>query len=99
VLEYIANGLETNISLAQLTAVAGMSSHYFSELFKQSTGRAPHHYVLLQRIEHAKQQLRDPKRGIIEAGLDPGFQKSSHSPVCFENLRGTIKVPGGLPAE
>jgi Transcriptional regulator containing an amidase domain and an AraC-type DNA-binding HTH domain len=46
VLDYIANNLETNISLAQLAAVASMSPHYFSELFKQSTGRAPHHYVL-----------------------------------------------------
>jgi AraC family transcriptional regulator len=55
VLDYIANNLETNMSLAQLAVVAGMSPHYFSELFKQSTGRAPHHYVLLHRIERAKQ--------------------------------------------
>jgi len=89
VLDYIANNLETNISLAQLAAVAGMSPHYFSELFKQSTGRAPHHYVLLHRIERAKQQLRDPKRSIIEAGLDAGFQNSSHFARMFRKLEGT----------
>jgi AraC family transcriptional regulator len=89
VLDYIANNLETNISLAQLAAVAGMSPHYFSELFKQSTGRAPHHYVLLQRIERAKQQLRDPERSIIEAGLDAGFQNSSHFARMFRKLEGT----------
>jgi AraC family transcriptional regulator len=55
VLDYIADCLETNISLSHLAAIAGMSPHYFSELFKQSTGRSPHSYVLLQRIERAKQ--------------------------------------------
>jgi AraC family transcriptional regulator len=42
VLDYIAASLEENISLAQLSAIAGMSPHYFSELFKQSTGRTLH---------------------------------------------------------
>jgi AraC family transcriptional regulator len=48
VLDYIAASLDENLSLAQLAAIAGMSPHYFSELFKLSTGRAPHNYVLMQ---------------------------------------------------
>ncbi len=89
VLDYIAGSLEENISLSQLAAIAGMSPHYFSDLFKQSTGRAPHNYVLLQRIERAKQRLRDPKRSIIDAGLDAGFQNSSHFARMFRKLEGT----------
>ena len=89
VLDYIAASLDKNISLSQLAAVAGMSPHYFSELFKQSTGHAPHTYVLLQRIERAKQQLRDPQRSIIDAGLDAGFQNSSHFSRMFRKLVGT----------
>jgi AraC family transcriptional regulator len=89
VLDYIADGLDENISLSQLAAIAGMSPHYFSELFKQSTGRAPHKYVLLQRIERAKQQLRDPKRSVIDAGLDAGFQNASHFARMFRKLTGT----------
>jgi AraC family transcriptional regulator len=89
VLDYIADSLEENITLSQLAAIAGMSPHYFSELFKQSTGRAPHNYVLLQRIERAKQQLRDPERSIVEAGLDAGFQNSSHFARMFRKLVGT----------
>jgi AraC family transcriptional regulator len=89
VLDYIAESLEENISLSQLAAIAGMSPHYFSELFKQSTGRAPHNYVLLQRIERAKHQLRDPKRSIIDAGLDAGFQNPSHFARVFRKLEGT----------
>jgi AraC family transcriptional regulator len=88
VLDYIANSLEENISLSQLAAIAGMSPHYFSELFKQSTGRTPHNYVVRERIERAKQRLRDPKCSIIEAGLDAGFQDSSHFARLFRRLEG-----------
>ena len=89
VLDYIAANLDENINLAQLAAIAGMSPHYFSELFKRSTGRAPHNYVLMQRIERAKQQLRDPNRSIIDAGLDAGFQNPSHFARMFRKLEGT----------
>ena len=89
VLDYIADSLDENISLSQLAGIAGMSPHYFSELFKQSTGHAPHSYVLLQRIERAKQQLRDPQRRIIDAGIAAGFQNSSHFARMFRKVVGT----------
>jgi AraC family transcriptional regulator len=89
VLDYIAASLEEDLSLAKLAAIAGMSPHYFSELFKLSTGRAPHNYVLMQRIERAKELLRNPKRSVIDAGLDAGFQNPSHFARMFRKLEGT----------
>ena len=89
VVDYIAANLDDNMSLPQLSAIAGMSPHYFSELFKVSTGRAPHNYVLMERIKRAKQELRDPKRSIIDAGLDVGFQNPSHFARMFRKLVGT----------
>ena len=89
VLDYIGDNLETNISLTNLAAVAGMSPHYFCELFKQSIGRSPHNYVLEQRIERAKQLLRTPERTVIEAGLGAGFQNPSHFARMFRKLEGT----------
>jgi AraC family transcriptional regulator len=97
VLDYIAASLEENISLAQLSAIAGMSPHYFSELFKQSTGRTPHTYVLLQRIKRAKERLCDPKCSIIDAGLDAGFENPSHFARVFRRLVGT--TPSRFRAE
>lgn len=89
VLEYIHDNLEMNISLSDLAAIAGMSPHYFCQLFRQSVGRAPHSYVLVQRIERAKQLLRSPKCTIIEAGLNAGFQNASHFARMFRKLEGT----------
>jgi AraC family transcriptional regulator len=106
VIDYIDASLDENITLAKLATIAGMSPHYFSKLFKLSTGRAPHHYVLMQRIERAKRQLRDPKRSIIDAGLDAGFQNPSHFARMFRKVAGTTPskyraehVPGATPLE
>jgi AraC family transcriptional regulator len=106
VLDYIASSLDTDLSLSQLAAIASMSPHYFSELFKQSTGRSPHNYILLQRIERAKQGLRDPARSILDTALDAGFQNSSHFSRMFRKVAGTSPskfradyVPRATPSE
>jgi AraC family transcriptional regulator len=88
VLDFIGDNLEEELSLGQLAAVVGMSSHYFAELFKKSTGHAPHQYVLLQRIERAKEKLQVPGRSVIEAGLESGFQNPSHFARVFRKLVG-----------
>ena len=89
VLDYIESCLHENVTLAQLAALAGMSPHYFSELFKQSTGHAPHSYVLMRRIERAKENLQNPERSIIDAGLEAGFQNPSHFARMFRKIAGT----------
>lgn len=88
VLDYIGDNVADDLSLSQLASVAGMSPHYFAEMFSQSTGRAPHQYVLLQRIERAKQSLRDSSRSVLEAGLDAGFPNPSHFARMFRRLVG-----------
>jgi AraC family transcriptional regulator len=88
VLDHIRDHLADDLSLSELAAITCMSPHYFAELFRQSTGFAPHRYVLLQRIERAKQSLRDPKRSIIDAGLDAGFQNPSHFARVFRKFVG-----------
>jgi AraC family transcriptional regulator len=89
VLEYISENLDRDVSLSQLALIAGMSPHYFAELFRKSTGHTPYNYVLLQRIERAKHQLRERKYTIIEVGLNTGFQNPSHFARVFRQFAGT----------
>jgi AraC family transcriptional regulator len=88
VLDYIGDNLAEDLSLSQLAAVAGMSAHYFSALFKQSTGFPPHSFVLSQRIDRAKESLRDPRCSVLDAGIEAGFQNSSHFARAFRKLVG-----------
>jgi AraC family transcriptional regulator len=89
VLDHIGDNLAKDLSLSQLAAVAGMSPHYFAELFRRSTGHAPHRYVLLQRIERAKQGLHASGCSVVEVGLDAGFQNPSHFARMFRKFVGT----------
>jgi len=88
VLDHVGDNLAEDLSLSRLAAVAGMSPHYFAELFKISTGYAPHKYVLLQRIERAKQSLRDSRHSVLEVALDVGFHNPSHFARTFRKIVG-----------
>jgi AraC family transcriptional regulator len=83
VLDYIAENLTGRLGLEELANVAGMSPHYFSELFRRSMGLPPHQYVVSRRIERAKQSLRNPKHSILEAALSAGFENPSHFARTF----------------
>jgi AraC family transcriptional regulator len=88
VLEYIGENLADDLSLAQLAELAGMSPHYFSELFKTSVGCAPHRFILLQRVERAKNILRDSSRSVVDAGMTTGFSNPSHFARIFRRFVG-----------
>ena len=80
--------LATDISLNQLATVAGMSTHYFAELFRQSTGHPPDRYLLLRTIERAKQSLRYARCSLVEAALESGFHNPSHFARTFRRFVG-----------
>jgi len=88
VLEYIGENLADDLTLEELAGLAGMSPHYFSELFKRSMGCAPHRFVLLQRVERAKNILREPARSVVDAGMTVGFSNPSHFARMFRRFVG-----------
>ena len=88
VLDYIGDNLAEDLSLGQLAAVVDISPHYFTELFKQSTGQTPHQYVLFQRIDRAMKSLNRIDRSITEAGVEAGFPNPSHFARVFRKLVG-----------
>ena len=76
VLDHIGDNLAEDLNLSQLAAVAGMSPHYFAELFKKSMGHAPHRYVLLQRIERAQTRTLGYATQHPRSGTRCGFSES-----------------------
>ena len=88
VLEYIHAHLEQDIKLADLAGSIGMSQFHFSHLFKQSIGTSPYQYLLQQRIERAKQLLKQTDRSIVDIALECGFNSHSHLSKQFRQLTG-----------
>lgn len=76
--DYIDEHLDREIKLLDLSQLVGLSSFYFSRLFKQSIGIPPHQYVLQQRVERAKQLLKTTELPIMEIAISCGFSSHSH---------------------
>lgn len=93
VIEYIEANLDQEIALMALAQTAGMSTHYFSEMFKQSTHFSPHQYVLRRRIERARKLLNDPDITVLEAAVRSGFSDQSHFTKVFRCILGVTRAP------
>ena len=89
VIDYINEYLEQNLSLNELAAIVRMSPTYFANLFKQSTGLAPHQYLIQQRIKRAKRLLKTTDLKIIDIALECGFYNQSHFTKHFRILTQT----------
>lgn len=88
VLEYINEHLDREIKLADLAQLLDMSQFHFSHMFKQAIGTSPYQYLLQQRVERAKQLLKQSERSIAEIALDCGFNSHSHLSKQFRQLTG-----------
>jgi AraC family transcriptional regulator len=96
VIEFIDANLDRPIALADLAETAGISSHYFSELFKRSVQLSPHQYVLRRRIDRARKLLGDPGVSVFEAAVRCGFNDQSHFTKIFHRIVGV--TPTGYRA-
>ncbi|MBE9003574.1 helix-turn-helix transcriptional regulator [Fortiea sp. LEGE XX443] len=87
-LGYIHENLAKDLTLAEIAAVVGMSMYHFSRLFKQSTGSAPHQYVMNCRIAKAKKLLTGTEKTIEQVSEQVGFQSQSHFTNVFRKFMG-----------
>ncbi|NJK67168.1 MAG: helix-turn-helix transcriptional regulator [Leptolyngbyaceae cyanobacterium CSU_1_3] len=88
VLDYIDTHLNQDIKLADLAQLLSMSQFHFSHLFKQSIGTAPYQYLLQQRVERAKQLLKQTDQSIVDIAFLCGFNSHSHLSKQFRQLTG-----------
>ncbi|MEM8642276.1 MAG: helix-turn-helix domain-containing protein [Cyanobacteria bacterium P01_G01_bin.54] len=88
ILDYIDAHLDQNLRLESLAQLLDMSQFHFSRLFKQSLGLSPHQYLLQQRIERAKQLLKQTDQSILDIALAAGFNSHSHLSRQFRQWTG-----------
>lgn len=93
VTDYIKDSLDQDLSLIDLAALVQMSPFYFARLFKQSTGLAPHQFVIRCRVERAKELLMRAEVAIADIATEVGFANQSHLNRHFKRIVGvTPKV-------
>lgn len=88
IVDYIETYLNCDLSLQELAQLVQLSPHYFSQLFKQSTGLSPHQYILRCRIDRGKELLLKGGVSIAQVAKIVGFTDQSHFHRHFKRLEG-----------
>ncbi len=93
---HIQAHLADKLPLADLAAVAGVSTSHFAKAFHRSVGETPHRFLVRQRLEHACALLRVGcgTMPLAEAAFQAGFSSQSHFTRCFRARYGL--PPGEL---
>jgi AraC family transcriptional regulator len=88
ILDFIELNIEDQLSLGDLADEAGMSMFYFARMFKKSTGKSPHQFILERRIKYAKYLLTQTEEPLVEVALSCGWANQSHFTTAFKRLVG-----------
>ncbi|QXH58850.1 AraC family transcriptional regulator [Pseudomonas maumuensis] len=79
------------LTLEDICVAAGLSRGYLIRAFGKRFGLSPHAYLLDQRVQHARAQLR-AGRPIAEVALEAGFADQAHLQRAFKRHLAT--TPG-----
>lgn len=88
VIDYMKANLTRDLSILDLATLTSMSESHFSRSFKQSVGIAPYQYLMQQRVERAKQLLKQQAISISNIALGCGFSNQTHLTKVFRQMTG-----------
>ena len=86
--DFINANLVGDPSISQVAHECGLSSSYFARAFKQATGLPPSRWLTKQRVERAKELLREPGRELADIAQLCGFVDQSHFTRVFSRSEG-----------
>lgn len=76
-------------SIHSLAGKLKYTDYYFSKLFKRETGKSVNEYILLQKIETAKQFLVSTNMSVAEITDQVGIESQSYFTARFRKATGT----------
>lgn len=85
---YIIEHITEDISLESISEKFYLSQYYFSRIFKLKTGENLIDYIVYQKIEKAKQLLKDPHYKVYEISQMVGYQSNRYFGKVFKNHTG-----------
>ncbi|MBK5354172.1 helix-turn-helix transcriptional regulator [Pseudomonas sp. TH41] len=88
--DIIATHLAGDLSVQTIAAECDLSRSHFSRAFKQTTGMAPHAWLMQMRFEKAKElMMSQPLKPISSIAQECGFSDQSHLTRVFTRMLGT----------
>ena len=88
VLKLIEARVHEPLLVEDLAREACLSPFHFARMFKQSTGRSPHAYLVARRVEIARKLLESTDLPIREVSKRAGFSTHAHFCSVFRGAAG-----------
>ena len=85
---YVSEHLNQTIRVGDLAHAAHMSPSHFSRIFKQQTGFSPYDYVLVSRLNRAKEYLQKTNMTVSEIAYEVGFNSDTNFIFFFKSNTG-----------
>ncbi|MBK5511437.1 helix-turn-helix domain-containing protein [Pseudomonas sp. TH15] len=86
--QLILERLGESLEVTELAKACALSRSHFSRAFKCSTGLSPQDWIRCQRIERAKQLIRDTDLTLTQISLECGFCDQAHFCHIFTRSEG-----------
>lgn len=86
--KYIHENVGSEITVKSIAEYIHMSPSHFSNIFKKQTGLSPYDYVLITRLNHAKNYLQKSDMNISEIAEKVGFNSESNFIYFFTKNTG-----------
>jgi AraC family transcriptional regulator len=90
--ELLAGHLDGSVRLTTLARDCGLSVSHFARSFRQSFGTSAHRYLILQRVEKAKELLSQTVRPLSQVALITGFADQA---AFSRTFKAVVGVPPG----
>lgn len=78
-----------SLSVEDIAAQVGLSASHFTKYFRQQTGYSPHEYMVLRRIDHAKELLLSTDQTISQIAYASGYNSEENFIRSFKKKVGT----------
>jgi AraC family transcriptional regulator len=86
--QMLMNKSKGNISVAEIAQECNMSGSYFLRAFRATTGYTPHQWLLLQRVQQARELLQHSDLPLAQIAIVCNFSDQSHFSRVFSQLVG-----------
>lgn len=87
-IQYMEENLESNFPPSAVADRARLSCSHFSRGFRQSTGWAPHQWLIRARVARAQELLIDSAQPLADIAIGVGFSDQAHFTRSFGKVVG-----------
>jgi AraC family transcriptional regulator len=88
VTNFLLQDLKVNFGLPELASLCGLSRSHFASAFRQTMGVPPHRWLLMKRVNRAKELLYKTQVPVSQIAAECGFADQAHLTRVFKKAFG-----------